>query len=486
MKPLFLALCCCISIGIAAQVELNFVEIASGFTTPTALRAPADSSNRLFVTQKAGKIRILDLNTNTIQSDDFLDLTFKVSSFFERGLLGLAFHPNFAENGQFFVHYSIDEGFGQEEGSNVISRFTLANPTDTVADINTEEILLVVEQDQANHNGGELKFGPDGLLYFSLGDGGGGGDPNDRGQDPFNMLGSLGRIAVDSVSGDLPYGIPNTNPYADGVNGLPEIFSIGWRNPWRFSFDRLTGDLWVGDVGQNAREEIDFIPAGTGAGLNYGWDCREGDINYQFSSDACDPDGNYEEPVLAIMHNGPNSAGSITGGYVYRGSEWPELYGTYICTDYVTDNFFSIKPDGTGGWDVFPQSQNQISGVATFGEDESGELYAAALFDGVIYQVTGGVNNVQSFDKGLDFSLTLFPNPTQRQLNLQFKDLNASQVVKLKIVNPQGQSVFQQSLFLGAGTANHELHLPELPSGLYQVMVTNQARGEAFPLVIKR
>lgn len=487
MHQFFLLLCSFVFLsGLSAQVELTFTEIASGISNPTAIEAPADSSNRLFVAEKEGRIRVINLATNTVQFSSFLNIGFKISSVSERGLLGLAFHPNFAENGQFFVHYSSSGNDSISVGSNVISRFVMDDPSSNFADVTTETILFHSPQDFSNHNGGDLLFGPDGLLYFTIGDGGGGGDPNDNAQNPMNMMGTIARINVDSTSDNLPYAIPADNPFADGVGGLPEIFSFGWRNPWRVSFDRFTGDLWVGDVGQNAREEIDFIPVSTGAGLNYGWDCREGDIAYGgSSSSACDPNGDYIDPIVSFSHSSNTMrANSLTGGYVYRGTEWPELYGTYICADFVTNNFFSVTSDSMGGWDVAVQSAGQIPGVSTFGESESGELYVASLYDNKIYQIGGGVNNTRDFFNTADFEVAVFPNPAKRKLQVRFENMTNDQLLKVRLVDVAGQLIQSHTWSLGAGTETQEMNLPKLPAGTYQLMITNASGGKVIPVVI--
>lgn len=487
--PLLTLLLLTLLTPIAAQVELTFTEVVAGLSQPVALEAPHDGSNRLFVVQKQGLIRIIDLNTETLIDGNFLDMSQRVSTNSERGLLGLAFHPDFAQNGEFYVHYTAASGTGIQTGSNVISRFTLADPASNLADPATEEILLTSPQDFSNHNGGDITFGPDGLLYFTIGDGGSGGDPNDRGQDPNSLMGTICRIDVNtSTVGGLPYGIPADNPYADGVGGQPEIYSIGWRNPWRISFDRLTGDLWVGDVGQNAREEISYAAAGTGAGLNYGWDCREGDIAYPGdSSDDCDPNVTYEDPIVAFNHGSQTMAArSITGGFVYRGTDWPELYGTYICGDYVTNNYFSILPDDQGGWDVFTQDGPSADGVSTFGEDESGELYLASIFTGTVLRVGGGISNAREFFRSADFAVEVFPNPVRDRLQLRFDNPAGDALVKVRLIDANGRAMKQQTLSLTAGTSTQVLRLPELPVGTYRLLVSKADGGLVKTVVIAR
>ena len=297
----------------------------------------------------------------------------------EQGLLGLAFHPNYASNGYFYVNYT------NNSGDTRVSRFSVtANPD--VADPSSELVIYAFNQDFSNHNGGDLSFGPaDGFLYIGTGDGGSGGDPNNRAQNPLNAQGKMIRIDVDNPALGSNYGIPATNPFVGDNTVLPEIWALGLRNPWRFSFDRLTHDMYIGDVGQGAWEEIDFQPASSAGGENYGWRCYEG--NNSFNTSGCGPVGNYTFPIHEYESNFPEGC-SITGGYVYRGSTYPNLYGKYIYVDYCAGNFWYLEPDGNGGWNnVFLTNEANFE-FSTFGEDQDGELYVAALDDGIIYQVT--------------------------------------------------------------------------------------------------
>lgn len=473
--------------AVSAQVDLTFTQIASGFSQPTDLVASPDSSNRLFVVEKGGRIKVIDLLTGEPSGGNFLNMNTRVSTNSERGLLSMAFHPDFANNGEFYVHYSASESSGIQVGANVISRFTLPDPAATTVDASTEEILLVSPQDFANHNGGDMSFGPDGFLYVGIGDGGSGGDPNDNGQNPQNLMGTLIRIDVDTaIVGGTSYGIPATNPFADGVGGRAEVYSYGLRNPWRFSFDRETGDLWIADVGQNEREEINFTPANTGNGLNYGWDCREGDIAYPGpSSAACSPSIEYTEPIVSIDHiSGPFGGFSITGGFVYRGTDWPELFGTYICADFVTNNIFSVVPDDIGGWDLFSETAAGVSSVTAFGESQDGELFVVT-FGGTVFQIGGGISNTRNFfNRNFDIAVAVSPNPASTELNVQLTGVASAEILKMKLIDAQGRPVMQQTWSIGAGDQNRRLHLPILPVGLYQLVLTNAKGGTTLPVVI--
>lgn len=356
-----------------AQLELELVEFASGFANPVDIVNAGDS--RLFVVEKPGTIKVI-FEDGTVNSNNFLDITGKVlNNQSERGLLGLAFHPNYFNNGFLYVNYT---GSG---GHTRISRFSVANDPNTV-DPNSEVVLMTIDQPEWNHNGGCLRFGPDGYLYIGTGDGGSGGDPWGNAQNPNVLLGKMLRIDVDNGT---PYGIPTDNPFVNDPNVRDEIWATGLRNPWRYSFDRETGDLWIGDVGQNAWEEVDFQPANSTGGENYGWKCNEG--NHTFDIFSCDNMVNYVDPIHEYVNT--NSVGrSITGGCRYRGSEYPSMYGHYFFGDFVSGRIWTLAPDGNGDWisnEWLNWTNNQLS---TFGEDVNGEMYIAAYGQGRIYKVT--------------------------------------------------------------------------------------------------
>jgi len=331
--------------------------LASGLQRPVDLRA--DGSGRLFVIEKVGRIRIIE--NNQLVEAPFLDISERVGARGnEQGLLGLVFHPRYQENGRFFVNYT------DVNGDTVIARFQVTSDPN-VADPNSEVRLLGVDQPFANHNGGGLAFGPDGFLYAGLGDGGSQGDPQENAQNTEALLGKILRLDVDSAE---PYAIPSDNPFGN------EVWAYGLRNPWRFSFDRATSDLYIGDVGQNQWEEIDFLPAGSPGGSNFGWDFREGAHDYEGGG----PEGMID-PVAEYSHG--DGSCSVTGGYVYRGAI-PEWNGIYLYGDYCTGLIWGlIRSDS--GW----QSQLLFDvgvNITSFGQDASGELY---LLDdgGGVYQL---------------------------------------------------------------------------------------------------
>lgn len=355
----------------AVQLE----EVVTGLEQPTTV--VSDGSDRLFVTQKTGLARVIQ--DGAILETPFLDLTGTVSTEAEQGWLGLVFHPQYADNGRFFVNYT------QGDGATVISEFTVSEDAN-VAAADSERVLLTIPQPEANHNGGQLAFGPDGTLYIGMGDGGGGGDPEGNGQDPSTLLGSMLRIDVDS--GD-PYAVPEDNPFVGDESAAPETWAYGLRNPWRFSFDRETGDLWIADVGQSAFEEVNYQPADSTGGENYGWNITEGSSCYNEENagiplETCDTEG-LTGPVLEY----PRSEGqSITGGYVYRGEAVPALAGFYVFGDYASGTIWGAAAQDDGGYASVELLESGFSVVA-FGEDEAGELYVAD-FGGTLYRFAPG------------------------------------------------------------------------------------------------
>jgi len=340
--------------------------------SPVFLTHAGDASDRMFVVEKKGTIAILRDGARVGQP--FLDISDLItSSGSEQGLLGLAFQPDYANNGRFFVYYTASNG------DDTLARYQVSDNPD-VADPDSAQVLFAQPDFAANHNGGMLAFGPDGYLYVGIGDGGGGGDPQENGQKRSTLLGKLLRL---DVSGDDPYTIPPDNPWPDGGDDArPEIWAYGLRNPWRFSFDRATGDLYIGDVGQNTYEEIDFQPAGTSGGQNYGWNTREG--LHCFEKDTCDSNG-MSDPIAEYNHD---QGCSVTGGYVYRGSAFPSLQGQYIFGDYCNGTIWSLQRNASGVWQQHKLLDSHLS-ISSFGEDAAGELYVLDL-GGTIYQVMAG------------------------------------------------------------------------------------------------
>lgn len=330
---------------------------ASGLNMPVGVENAGDGSQRLFILEQSGRIQILQ--DKALLPSPFLDITQVVGSQgFEQGLLGLAFHPQYSQNGYFFLNYT------DLNGDTVISRFQVTGADPDQADPASEARLLQVAQPYRNHNGGGLAFGPDGYLYIGLGDGGSAGDPENNAQSLGNLLGKLLRIDVDQ--GEL-YGIPEDNPFSDG-QAAPEIWAYGLRNPWRFSFDQVNGDLYIGDVGQSQWEEIDFLPAGSAGGTNFGWRFFEGFQPYQA---APPPDMVFTEPVAVYGHD---LGCSVTGGVVYRGASMPEWQSVYFYGDYCSQRIWGLRRELTGEWTSAVIFEG-LGSITSFGEDESGEVY---------------------------------------------------------------------------------------------------------------
>jgi glucose/arabinose dehydrogenase len=353
------------------QVNLRLSLFAKNFGSVMDIKHAGD--NRFFVVEQNGKIKILHKN-GTTNLLPFIDISNKVRNSGEQGLLGLAFHPSYKQNGFFYVNYiNLDQ-------NTVVARYQVSAADSSLANPLSETILLTINQPFSNHNGGDLNFGPDGYLYISSGDGGSGGDPQNNSQNTTNLLGKILRIDVNNTSPGLNYAIPSGNPFADGAGGnSDEIWSYGLRNPWRFSFDKQTGDMWIADVGQNAYEEIDFEPTNSLGGTNYGWRCFEG--THTYNSNNCDG-GIYTPPVYEYAHD---QGCSITGGYVYRGNKYPPLTGRYLYVDFCSGKLWSLKKTGND-WISELLYQNSNRNFTTFGEDKAGELYMGTL-NGEIYNI---------------------------------------------------------------------------------------------------
>lgn len=355
---------------------LMATRVVAGLSSPLDLQsAPADRA-RLFVVEQVGRIRVI--RGGALTAAPFLDISARIASGGERGLLGLAFHPQFSSNGRFFVNYT------DRSGDTHVSEFRAPTPSADTADAATERELLFVGQPFSNHNGGGLAFGPDGFLYIGLGDGGSGGDPQGNGQNLGTRLGKLLRIDVNGAS---PYAVPSDNPFVSRAGALPEIWAYGLRNPWRFSFDRSTGDLYIGDVGQNTLEEIDVGLSGRRGGENYGWNTMEGTRCFSPSS-GCNMSG----LTLPVTDYGRSDGFSVTGGVVYRGCRMPGYSGQYFYADYGSGIIRSFRLEG--GRAVEPRdwtaalsgASRVIRNPSSFGVDPDGEIYIVD-YDGEVYRI---------------------------------------------------------------------------------------------------
>lgn len=351
---------------------LQLQPVVTDLDQPVHVTHAGDGSGRLFVAEKAGTIRIVASNES--RPEPFLDITNLVgSSGSEQGLFSVAFHPDFRANGRFFVDYT------DKSGDTVIARYQVSSEPD-VADPASAVTLLTIDQPYPNHNGGQLAFGPDGYLYIGMGDGGSGGDPQGNGQNTSVLLGKLLRIDV-NTEGEQPYGIPTDNPFVGQSAARPEVWAIGLRNPWRFSFDRETGDLFIADVGQGDYEEVNVHPASAGGGMNYGWNRMEG-LHCFNPKSGCDRQG-LELPVAEYDHS---QGCSVTGGMRYRGPAVPAFGSTYFYGDYCSGTIWGLSEAPGGTW---RSTELLASGhsISSFGEDEAGEIYMTDLSDGGVYRL---------------------------------------------------------------------------------------------------
>jgi glucose/arabinose dehydrogenase len=427
----------------AFSQTIELEDFADGFSSPLALKNAGDE--RLFVVEQGGVIKIVDLN-GVVNSTPFLDIQSIVNAGGERGLLGLAFHPEYQTNGRFFVHYSNSSGDTQ------ISEFSVSTSNPDIANPNSEVMLLTVSQPFSNHNGGTIAFGPqDGYLYIGLGDGGGGGDTDNNAQNPTLLIGKLLRIDIDTQSGGNNYGIPSDNPFIGDPNTRDEIWATGLRNPFRFTMDPETNSIWIGDVGQNAREEVNRASL-TQAGLNYGWRCYEG--NAPFNTSSCPDESELTFPVFDYSWNG---GGSVIGGYVYRGDLYADLQDVYVFGDIdgmistldIDDNYIN---------------QGQFPGTwVAFGQDINKELYSVNL-GGSIFKIAGGVLSV---DENQGANAIIYPNPATSIVSIKLQ----TQVMEhLKISDVKGSVIHTETL----QSNQKQLNTSSFAKGMYFITITTK------------
>ena len=443
MKKLLLFFFGLLTICSFAQT-IGLQSFATGFSSPVEIAHPANDA-RLFVVQQGGLIRIVNAN-GTVNATPFINLSTIInSSGFEQGLLGLAFHPNYATNGYFYVNYT-----RASDGATVIARYTVSTDPN-IADASSGTVLLTISQPFGNHNGGSVKFGSDGYLYIGTGDGGSGGDPGNRSQNINENLGKMLRIDVDSAS---PYGIPPTNPYV-GIAGNDEIWAIGLRNPWKFSFNRLNGDLWIADVGQNAIEEVNKTASPLpNTALNYGWRCYEGNVAYN-NSGSCPTYANTVAPISVYTH-GSTGRCSITGGYFYTGATYPNFANKYFFADYCTAEIGWIDALGNLTW-----AYNATSTITTFGEDKDGELYVAN--GGTIYKLIDTSLDTDTFTQN---NIRLYPNPAKTDLFL--KNDSTIGLKSVKIIDLSGKTILSQDLI---DSEINSINISSIAKGMYLVEV---------------
>ncbi len=417
-----------VAITLSAQVKIEEAFPNLSFDRPVEIISPNDNTNRLFVLSQSGKIFSFEAIKTIENTNLFLDIESDVLSGGELGLLGLAFHPDFVENNLFYLYYNVDS-----PRRSIISKMSVKSSNPNEADLNSEEILLEIEQPYSNHNGGKIAFGLDGYLYISLGDGGSGGDPDNNGQNLSTLLGSFLRIDIDSKSNGRNYLIPDDNPFINNPSAKHEIYAYGLRNVWKFSFDFQTNKLWAADVGQNKYEEINIIEKGG----NYGWRLMEGFHCYNPSN--CDQSG-LALPLHEYEHNDLGGY-SITGGYVYRGNEAEELFGKYIYGDFVTGNIWALKVENgevISNERIFDTNYS----IAAFGEDEKKNLYFSSFGSGKIYKISG--TPATSVKEGIiptEFQLFQnFPNPFNPTTIIEYSILS-NEHISLKVYDVLGNEI---------------------------------------------
>ena len=436
------------------SIENAFPNIT--FLRPVDIQHSGDNTNRLFIVSQVGKIEVIENNISALKSIEFLNITSKVEYGGEKGLLGLAFHPNFSSNGYFYVNYTIDSPL-----RTIISRFNISATDINKADLLSEEILLEIAQPFSNHNGGQIAFGPDGYLYISLGDGGSGGDPGNRSQNLSSLLGKILRIDVNNNDMQNNYSTPSDNPFINNPDAAPEIYAYGLRNVWRFSFDG-EGRLWAADVGQNTWEEISLIEKGG----NYGWRIMEGNHCYNPASN-CDQSG-LILPVWEYDHS--QSGGySITGGYVYEGQSVPGLLNKYVYGDYATGNIWA--------YDHIDKSNSYLlthnGPVSTFGVDENRDLYFADYNSGKIFKFID--DNINSVTQTGNYNFNLaqnYPNPFNPTTTIAYtipysvKSENAKvKIVVFDILGKEVATLVNEQK--AGGSYKVEFNAVNLPAGLY-------------------
>lgn len=437
----------------------KLIPFVSGLNNIVCLANAGD--NRLFAVDQHGYISIVNPN-GTVISQPYLDIHGRVVFGGERGLLGVAFHPLYKTNGYFYVNY-IGNG-----DSTHISRFKVSANNQNIADPLSEQKLLTIFQPYQNHNGGDLNFGPDGYLYIGLGDGGSGGDPGNRAQNPMEFLGKILRIDVNHGN---PYSIPATNPFYNSSTTLGEIWAKGLRNPWRFSFDRLTGDLWIADVGQNVIEEIDFQPANSKGGENYGWRCYEG--NQIYNNSLCIGNESLTFPVYTYPHG---SECSVSGGYVFRGSLSSPYYGYYFFADYCSDRIWTLH-NVSDTWIKEDFGQFAGNNFSTFGEDSNGQLYVAGVGSGKIFKIddlTTGITNLAKSDE-----IRVIQIPSSNKIRIETSLANMS-VMQLNVFDIHGIKQFQTD----TSNSNQEFDFSFLTSGAYILTILIDGKNHVHKLIV--
>ncbi len=453
----------------AQAPTVSFPLFVSGLASPVKLTNANDNSNRLFVVEQDGKIKII--KNGVVQPKPFLDISSKTNLNGEQGFLSIAFPPKYKQLGYFFIYYT------DLDGNVTVARYQVSKSNPDSALFSSERILFNLPKPGGftNHNGGDIFFGKDNFLYITIGDGGDGGDPFNNSQNGNVFFGKMLRVNVATNTAPY-YTIPASNPFVNDPNIKDEIYAVGLRNPWRWSFDRLNGDIWIADVGQDKREEVNYLTAANAKGANYGWRCYEGSIGYNLTG--CGSSSNYVFPIFDYTHNLSTGGFSITGGFVYRGTQYPSLQGYYLCADYITANLWKINPNGSGGWNVV--RQKCPNSIASFGEDENGEMYAVSN-NGKIYNVTASPAPIASAQKGI-FNNTQFVYPTLVQNN-QINILLDGNYQNIRILDMRGKIVLQQIITNPTGT--YKLLLPSISKGIYMVQLIGNGEVKQEKIIVE-
>ncbi len=441
-----------------AQNGIHLVPFSSGYTSPLGVENCGDS--RLFVVQKTGQLMICDAAGNKLATP-FLDISDRITTQGnEQGLLGLAFHPNFSSNGYFYVNYI------NKNGNTQISRFRESATNHNVADPSSEKKILEIHQPYANHNGGCIRFGPDGYLYIGMGDGGSGGDPQNNAQNPSSLLGKMLRIDINS--GSAPYKIPSTNPFVNTAGYKPEIWALGLRNPWRWSFDDVTGKLFIADVGQDHWEEVDFKYGSSNGGENYGWRCYEG--NHAYNLNSCQAGSQYTFPKYEYAHSSTTGDCSITGGFVYRGKKYPSIYGKYFFTDYCSGIIRSLTINNNSVSEK-DEYKGDKGAYTSFGEDSKKELYLVNMANRSIYRIaaTTAVNSAAPL---ATVSLSVYPNPTKTYCTVSYTTTKAEGCI-VSLYNALGVQLSTEKHTSIAGKNNWQISISANVKGECYVIVTS-------------
>lgn len=456
---LYYLLLLCISIlnsALYSQPVIAYNSVITGLNQPVDIVNAGDGSNRIFVVEQGGSIKVY--NSSYTLLGTFLTVT-GIATGGEQGLLSLAFHPSYENNGFFWVYYT------NSNGDLEVSRYKVSAGNSNQADASSKQVVITIPHPgQSNHNGAKLNFGSDGYLYFATGDGGGAGDPNNNAQNGNSLLGKMIRINVSTGATPPFYSIPNDNPFVTNANVLDEVWALGLRNPFRWSFDRINGNMWIGDVGQGQKEEINYRTAAQSAGTNYGWRCYEGTLAY--NTNGCLDVSNYTAPVYEYNNlQGNNTPASVVGGFVYRGATHASMQGYYFATDVYSGNLYKINATTFA---VTVQTGLPTL-VAGFGETEAGELLAVSL-NGTAYSLVPNVPTPVSNlrDAGIP---KLYPSVIrEHRFTLELPVAFA----QLQIISMNGTIIQQQNITGRIGRT--EINIPALPAGVYVVKLTNAAK----------